>query len=165
MEDLGKFKNKIFLHGVLVMLAIEVISLPFLGFNLKFLYGLLLGTAISIVNFNIMAFTFSRILSNGNRFMATVGYLIRLIIYGGVFMAALNVSRFAAFGCLAGFVTLKIAIYYLHGFKPGFKWVKLKKGGENKHKKKNILIRDPYKIKYCKGKAIITHKRFIDYKR
>lgn len=165
MEDLTKFKNKIFLYGILVMLLMEVISLLFLGFNLKFSYGLLLGTAISIVNFNILAITITRVVTSGKKFLATISYLIRLIIYGTVFLIAIKTSNYAGIGCVLGFLTTKVAIFFIHGLQPGFKWVRKKKGGETAQAKRNILIKDPWRVRYAANKTISTHKRLMNYKK
>lgn len=165
MEDLSKFKNKIFIYGVLVMLIMEVISLPFLGFNLKFLYGLLLGTAISIVNFNIMTFATVRMLKTGKSYLAAVNYIIRLLIYGGVFYVAIKTDNLSGLGCILGFITTKVAIYIVHGFKPGFKWMKSKRGEGISEGKQDIFIGDPYLVVYCRGRAVMTYKKYPDYKK
>lgn len=165
MKDIKKFKNRIFFFGILAMLLMEIISLPFLGFNIKFLYGLLLGTAIAIVNFSILVITMSRILNGSNKFAATISYIFRLLIYGGVFLVAINTGNMAGLGCVLGFLTIKLSIYFVYGLKPGFKWVKEKRGRGVLHKKHYILIRDPYRVTYAAGKTISTHRRLEDYKR
>ena len=120
MSDLTSLKNKIFFHAIIIMGIIEVISLPFLGLDVKFGYGLLMGTCISIVNFNIMAFTFSRALQNGNKLLVILSYFLRLAIYGFALISAFKVSNQAGLACILGFLTVKLAIYYLHGFKAKF---------------------------------------------
>ena len=118
MSDLTSFKNKIFFHAIIIMGIIEVISLPFLGLDVKFGYGLLMGTCISIVNFNIMAFTFSRALNSGNKALVFISYLLRLAIYGVALISAFKVNNTAALACALGFLTVKLAIYYIHGVNP-----------------------------------------------
>ena len=120
MSDLTSFKNKIFLHAIIIMGIIEVISLPFLGLDVKFGYGLLLGTCISIVNFNILAITLNRALQNGNKLLVILSYFLRLAIYGFALISAFKVSNQAGLACILGFLTVKLAIYYLHGFKAKF---------------------------------------------
>ena len=120
MSDLTSFKNKIFFHSIIIMGIIEVISLPFLGLDVKFGYGLLMGTCISIVNFNIMAFTFNRALNSGNKALVFFSYLLRLAIYGFALISAFKVNNTAALACALGFLTVKLAIYYIHGFKAKF---------------------------------------------
>jgi hypothetical protein len=119
-NELIAFKNQIFLYGIGIALIFEVISLPFLGFDRGFAYGLALGTAISIVNFNLLAFTLGKVLENGSKTLAFIGYMVRLCLYGLVFYVSMRVSLWAGAGSVLGFVVLKIAMYYLHGFKAKF---------------------------------------------
>jgi hypothetical protein len=99
----------------LVALIFEAGSLLFLGFDIGFAYGLALGTAVSVVNFNILAYTSRKLLNNGYVWMSFAGYIVRLVVYGFAFYAALRVNLVAAFGSALGFLTLKLAIYYVHG--------------------------------------------------
>ncbi|MDR1246755.1 MAG: hypothetical protein LBK57_06970 [Clostridiales Family XIII bacterium] len=116
-RELTAFKNQIFFHGVIVALIFEAGSLLFLGFDTGFAYGLALGTAVSAVNFSILVFVSKRLLNGGRTWMGFAGYLVRLIVYGFAFFMALRVSNASAVGAALGFITLKIAVYYIHGFK------------------------------------------------
>lgn len=120
MNDLTTFKNKIFLYGIIVMVIFEIVSLPLIGLDIKYTYGLVLGTFISIANFNILAFTLKKVLSGGNKSFIFLGYFLRLLLYGVAVVTAFKVSNYAGFGSLLGFITVKISIYYLHGFKTKF---------------------------------------------
>lgn len=117
---LNQFKNQIFLGTIIVGLFCEVISLFFLGWNPKFAYGLLLGTAISIVNFNLMEFYLHKTLINSNRWMFFLGYMNRLLIFGVSFYVAIKVGILSGLGAIIGFMTLKIAIFYIHGIRAKF---------------------------------------------
>jgi hypothetical protein len=116
-NDLTAFKNRIFAHGILVSLIFEAGSLLFLGIDAGFAYGLALGTFISVVNFNILAFTSQKILRDGRAWTSFVSYIIRLAVYGFAFYMASRVSGVAALGAALGFISLKIAIYFIHIFK------------------------------------------------
>ena len=120
MNDLTTFKNKIFLYGIIVMIVFEIASLPLIGLDIKYTYGLFLGTFIAISNFNILAFTLKKVLSNGNKSFIFLGYFLRLALYGVAVVTAFKVSNQTGFGSLLGFITVKISIYYLHGFKAKF---------------------------------------------
>jgi len=120
MNDLTAFKNKIFLYGIIVMVIFEIASLPLIGLDIKYAYGLLLGTFIAISNFNILAFTLKKVLSDGNKSFIFLGYFLRLALYGVAVVTAFKVSNHTGFGSLLGFITVKISIYYLHGFKAKF---------------------------------------------
>jgi hypothetical protein len=116
-NNLTAFKNRIFLYGICIALIFEAGSLLFLGFDLGFAYGLALGTAVSVVNFNILAYTSRKLLNNGRAWMGFVAYVVRLAVYGFAFYMALRVHHSAAIGAALGFLTLKLAIYCIHGFK------------------------------------------------
>jgi len=120
MNDLTAFNNKIFLYGIVVMVIFEIASLPLIGLDIEYTYGLFLGTFIAIANFSILAFTLKKVLSNGNKSFIFLGYFFRLTLYGVAVVTAFKVSNHAGFGCLLGFITVKISIYYLHGFKAKF---------------------------------------------
>ena len=89
--------------------------LPFLGPDAAFAYGLALGTAVSVVNFNILAYTSRKLLNSGRAWLSFAGYIVRLAVYGFAFYTALRVNLVAALGSALGFLTLKLAIYYVHG--------------------------------------------------
>lgn len=120
MNDFTAFKNQIFLYSVIVSLIIELISLPILGWDKEFLYGLLLGTAVAIVNFNILAFSFRKVINDRRGSWAFISYLIRLLIYGFAFYTAAKISFVSGMGSVLGFLTIKAAIIFIHGIKAKF---------------------------------------------
>ncbi len=120
MNDLTAFKNKIFVYGIIVMVFFEIASLPLIGLDIKYTYGLLIGTFIAISNFNILAYTLKKVLRDGKKSFIFLGYFLRLFLYGVAVVTAFKVSNHAGFGSLLGFITIKISIYYLHGFKTKF---------------------------------------------
>jgi len=118
--NLANFKNKIIKFGIIIAAICELVSIPFLSLDTSFFYGLLLGTAISILNFNMMEIMLKKALEHREGIYVFLGYLIRLVIYGAAIYTTLKISPTSALGTLIGFLTLKIAIYYLYGFKPKF---------------------------------------------
>ncbi|MDD3167954.1 MAG: ATP synthase subunit I [Eubacteriales bacterium] len=120
MDGLTSFKNEIFKYGIMAAAIIELASLPFMGLDVQFFYGLSLGTAIAIVNFNLMAFTFWMTLEKRKSAIAFIGFLVRLAIYGTAFYMSMRISLISALGTALGFFTLKLALFYLHGFKSEF---------------------------------------------
>lgn len=118
MEVLTDFKSEIFKYGIAAAGVIELASLPFLGLDAQFLYGLLLGTAVAIVNFNLMAFSFWLALELGKGAVAFLGFLARLAVYGVAFYMSIKLGLISGAGTALGFLTLKLALIYLHGFKP-----------------------------------------------
>ena len=115
---LNRFKTQIFLHGLIFASIIEVGSLIILGPDLGFVYGLVMGTCISIVNFSILTFAGNKVLNTGKPVIGFAGYLLRLCIYGIAFYMALNISLVSGMGAILGFMTITIAIIFLHMVKP-----------------------------------------------
>jgi hypothetical protein len=120
-NELTTFKNQIFKYGIIVALLFELISLPFLGWNPRFAYGLALGTCIAIVNFNLLAYSTKKILDRGRGAgLAVLGYMLRLVLYGGGFYISYRLGTTSGLATLLGYVTIKFGMYYVYGFKPKF---------------------------------------------
>ena len=117
MNDFRKFQKRIFLYSLAVAGICEGISLLFLGFDLRFLLGLLLGTAYAMGDFNILAYTTNLLLSRRKVWIASASFLFRMCLYAVIFVIVLKSSLVAALGCGIGFLTLRAAVFYLHGIK------------------------------------------------
>ena len=116
-NDLIQFKLQIFLHTFVIALIFGVGSIPFLGVDIGYFYGLLLGVCVSIVCFNILLFMSKRVLAAGNKFLATVGYLIRLPIYGFAFYMSMRIGMVAGIACVIGFMAVPLSMLYIFGIK------------------------------------------------
>ena len=121
ITNFNTFKTRILLFGVVFALIIEAGSLFILGPRLEFLYGLALGTSISIVNFNILVITGKKVLSSKKPMLGYFGYMIRLCIYGMAFYMALKISIISGIAAILGFMSLTLAIFFLHMVKPMLK--------------------------------------------
>jgi hypothetical protein len=120
MGELTRFKNQIFLHGIVFALFFEAGSLFVLGLNREFAYGLALGTCIAIVNFSILVFTGKALLNARKPLMGLASYILRLCVYGFAFYMALQVSLVSGTGAALGFFTIKLGIYSIYVIKPWF---------------------------------------------
>ncbi|MGI6751632.1 MAG: ATP synthase subunit I [Anaerovoracaceae bacterium] len=121
LKEYEAFKNRIYKYTILIALIFQVVSLLILGWSIKFLGGLFIGTCISIINFQFLAWTCKKIVYGGKgSAVSIIGYFIRLLIYGASYYVCAKIDIiYCGFGCIAGFVTIKIAIVYLHAFKAG----------------------------------------------
>lgn len=120
-EDLKVFKNRIIKYGLAISLLVELVSLPIHGWDPKFLYGLALGTSIAVVNLNFLEFTVKISVERSLKSIFFVlGYTIRMLIYGAGFYLSYKFSTAAGVAAVLGYLTLKVAIYYVYGFKPKF---------------------------------------------
>jgi len=113
-NDLALFKKEICIYALVTAAIFEIISIPIAGIGIEFAYGLCLGTAAAIVNFSVMAFTFSRMAETKSTGITVLGYVVRMAIYAAVFFVALKAGLTSTAGAVAGALTVKIAIYYLH---------------------------------------------------
>ena len=122
LKEYSAFKNRICKYTVFIAVLFELISLPIFGLSLKFLYGLALGTSVAIVNFYFHAWTCKKLVYGGKGLgISILGYFIRLLIYGACFYGCAKIDIIhCGFGCIAGFLTIKAAILYLHAFKAWF---------------------------------------------
>jgi len=120
-DSLSTFKFSIIKYTIAIAVVIEVCSIPVLGFRAEFLCGLLAGALISVLSFIMMVYMSKRTLESGIRWMTSLGYLIRLPIYGAVFLICIKTGGLiAGIACLAGFLTNMAAIIFIHGIKPNF---------------------------------------------
>lgn len=114
--------NSLYFYSLVVAIIVQMGSLCFVGLDLLFTYGLALGTSIAIVNYNLLKFSSRLALSKGKGIsLVLFGYIIRLTIYGGAFLLSYRSGVVGGIATLLGFVSFKIALYYLYGIKSGFK--------------------------------------------
>lgn len=113
--------NILCLYGIIAAIIIELLSLCVIGWNLHFAYGLALGTCIAIVNYNIHAVSAALSLDLGKGLIITMaGYVIRLAIYGAVFLLSYKTALASGIATIFGYMTIKMAMIYHYGIKPGF---------------------------------------------
>lgn len=129
--ELKRLANSLYGYSICAAIIIEIGSLLFIGWNPKFTYGLALGTCIAIVNYNLLILSSKAILEKKRGMsLGFIGYLVRLTIYGGVFLMSYRVGIVSGIATLFGYFTIKLGIFYLYGFKPGF--------ASRKYEKKNL---------------------------
>lgn len=121
LKEYSAFKNRIYKYTIIISIFFGIISLAVVGWSNKFLGGLCLGTCVGIVNFHFLAWTCKKIVYGGKGSgVSVIGYFIRLLIYGASYYVCAKIDIiYCGFGCIAGFISIKIAIVYLHAFKAG----------------------------------------------
>ena len=124
-EDLRKFRLHVYLYALIAAMIFGVGGLPFVGIDLRYFYGLLFGVCISFISFGILLFVSGMVLKTGRKFLATMGYFIRLPIYGFTFYMCMRVGVVAGIGCVIGFMAVPAAMIYVYGIK-----AKLSKGNK-----------------------------------
>ena len=115
MKDLIEFKNRIFVHCVILAAVAELVSLAVIGPDGRFAAGIAAGTFITVINFNILAFSAVRMLEKQSKGPVVGGYFVRMPIYGAVFYLCLKWGWNCAVGCIIGFITLHVSILIIYG--------------------------------------------------
>ena len=106
-----KFKLDTLKYTLIITALFEAGSIPVLKFSPEYLCGLMAGAAVSVAGFYILLFISERVLSSGQRWLSSLGYLVRLPIYGAVFFICLKIGGLiAGVACLIGFLTGMIAL-------------------------------------------------------
>jgi hypothetical protein len=120
-NDSRSMVSPLYRYSILTAAIIQLGSLLIIGWNPLFAYGLALGTCISIVNYNLLVFSSKKALLMGRGLsLAVVGYTVRMAIYGGVFLLSYRTGTASGIATLLGYMTVKLGMFYLYGFKPGF---------------------------------------------
>ncbi|MGI6721407.1 MAG: hypothetical protein ACOX4I_02430 [Anaerovoracaceae bacterium] len=124
MKGLAEFRNRIFVHCIVIAIAAELISLAIIGADIGFLAGIAIGTFITMINFNIMVWSAKRMLERQSKGPVVGGYFIRMPIYGVIFYLCLMISGHCAIACVIGFLSLHVSIMLIYGIEsrmPGAK--------------------------------------------
>ena len=115
MDDLKRFRDRIFIHCGIVAAAAELISVPFIGWALRFLLGMVVGTTVTIVNFIILIAFARRMLQLESKGQVVGGYFIRMLVYGVAFYLCLKIGKYCAIAAAIGFFTLHISSVIIYG--------------------------------------------------
>lgn len=118
LREYSAFRKRIYKYTFFIAVICGLASLPILGWSLMFLGGLAAGTCISIINFEFLAWTCKKIVYGGKGAgLSVMGYIVRLLLYGAAYYGCAKIDLLeCGFGCIAGFLTIKAAIIYLHAF-------------------------------------------------
>ena len=121
VREVSEFKGKIIKWSLVITVIIGVLSLFFLGFDKHFFLGLFLGVLVTILNFNLLVWQGLSLTGvKKPRAASYFGYFIRLLLYGFVFYLTIRISYLCGFGALLGFLSQKIAIFFVYMILPKF---------------------------------------------
>lgn len=112
-------KKITYIYAISAAMLMQLLSLPFLGPDIRFSYGLAFGTVVAIINHRILEKAGEWALIRGRGAgLIVVGYMVRLAIYGGAFLYALQLGTASGIACLLGFMTLKLGFICVYGIRP-----------------------------------------------
>ena len=165
--NISKFKKEITLCIIALAVVVEVISLPFLGWNILFTYGLAIGTVVAIVNTNILSRAAEKAVATNKPRVVTISYILRMVIYGGAFLFSIKTARVAGIGTAIGFFLPQVSMYIVVGLFPIIR----KKRGLDSHTRyevdetRRVYEKKPW-VELCHNERIYkSYKRFRIVKR
>jgi len=112
-------KKITYIYVIAAAIVMQLLSLPFLGVDLRFSYGLAFGTVVGIVNHRILEKVGEwALIQRRGAALIVLGYMVRLALYGGAFLYALQLSTASGIACLLGFLAMKIGVVIVYGIRP-----------------------------------------------
>ena len=139
-----------------------MISLPVLGPNILFPYGLAIGTCVAIIALNIISFTVGQAAESGKRKPVVIGFIIRILFYGGVLYLAVSTSVLSLTGAAIGLVLPHIAMYIMYGLVPAVRRRTKKEPAPAwiADTRSMMFLKEPYFIKTNRGRTYLTHRHY-----
>ncbi len=110
MDSFERFKNKIVIYAIVIMLIIAAGSVPVMKGDWRYFAGLLFGTVISVINLYLLAYECKQVATVGNKFISVWGYILRLFLFGAVFAICIKISLQSGLGAAIGIMTTKVAM-------------------------------------------------------
>ena len=150
------------LYTIIAAAAAGIISLPVLGPNIPFLYGLALGTCIAVIALFIISRTVEMAADSGSRSPVIFGFVIRVLLYGGVLYLAAGTSVFSLAGAAIGLLLPHIALYVMHGLVPVIRR-KIKREPEPVYvadTSSNLFIKEPWIVLYKNNRTYMTYRHY-----
>ena len=120
MDDISRIKKQVALYGLVFIAVCQIVSLFIIGFDVLFTVFLMAGLAAGLVCFNLIEFFLKKMLDSGNAGLSTLSFVIRILIYCGVFFIAVKQGTACGLACLLGILAPKVPLYYFHAIKPDF---------------------------------------------
>ena len=139
-----------------------MVSLPFFGLGILFPYGLAIGACVAVLNLNIISATIDKAAEKGKTRPVTLGFFVRILLYGGAFWLALRTSGVSALGAVIGMLLPRAAMLFEYAILPAIRR-KLGKEPAPAYKadtRSRVFIKEPWLVRYSKGRAFVTHRHF-----
>jgi len=96
----------------------EVVSLPVTGPNILFPFGLAIGVCAAIVSLHIIGASIEGAVKRGKKAPVILGFVVRILLYGGTFWFGLKTSYVSGVGVAIGFLLPHLAMYVKYGLAP-----------------------------------------------
>ena len=155
-------KKEITIYSIIAAAIAEAVSLPVFGPNIFFPYGLAIGACASVISLNIISSTIEKAIEKGRKAPVIVGLVTRIVLYLAALYLAATTAPLSALGAAIGLLLPHLVIYVRFALRPAIRW---KMGKDPKHTyvtdmRSNIFIKEPWIVRYNKGKAYMTHRHY-----
>ena len=145
----------------------ELVSLPAIGPNILFPYGLAVGACVAIVNLNLISATIERAVESGRKSPVIIGFIVRVLLYGGALWLAATTSLFSGLGAAIGILIPHIVLYARHALIPALKR-KLDKEPPSIYvvdTRSNMFVKEPWLVRDGKARdgkvrTYLTHRHY-----
>jgi hypothetical protein len=151
------------LAGVAISAIAMAASLPIIGVSAYFAVGLAAGMVSGTLCVFLIGYFISLALDRRRALLSSVGFITRIVIFSGVFYAAL---RFGGYETGAGYAIAFLAPYvgvaltrHLPSRKTDvyiYEDCLRNSAGQRRH----VLVKNFEMVKYCGGRRFVTHRSF-----
>ena len=157
-----EIKKEITLYTIVVAAIAGAVSLLVFGLNIVFPYGLAIGVCAAVISLNIISSTIDKAVERGRRAPVIIGFISRIALYIAALYLAATTAPLAALGAAIGLLLPHLVIYARFALRPA---IRRKMGKEPRHTyvtdtHSNIFIKEPWLVRYNKGKTYITHRHY-----
>ena len=121
-----------------------------------------IGAGAAIVNLFIISVSIERAVERGKKGPVTLGFFLRILLYGGAFVLAVRLSGVTAVGAVIGFLIPRVSLYIKHGLLPTLR-EKLGKEPKPVYKtdtSSNLFIKEPSQVKDFGGRTYLTYHHY-----
>ena len=162
-------KRKIAYGSIGFAAAAVLISLLLIGWNPLFVYGLALGACFSLLGLYLLSATIERAMAAGKRSAVVIGYIARLLIYGGVLYLAAKTGAICLLGCAIGLLIPIASLLLSQTLLPKILKAFGKEPAETEHfvldRSSRFFEKDPA-ISVCRrGRVYSTYRHYPRYKK
>jgi len=162
-------KRKITYGSIGFAVCALLISLPLAGFRPLFAYGLALGVCFSLLGLHLLSATIERAMAAGKRGAVVIGYIARLLIYGGVLTLAARTGAVCLLGCAVGLLLPIFSLLLSQTVLPRILKAFGKEPAETEHfvldRSSRFFEKDPALSVCRRGRVYSTYRHYPRYKK
>jgi len=123
---------------------------------------LAVGACAAIIALNIISFSVERAAEKRKKNPVIIGFITRVLLYGGALYLAVSTSRMSLFGAAVGMALPHAALYIMHVLVPAVR----KKAGKEPASvwvtdtRSLLFISEPHIVVENNGRTYLTHRHY-----